>query len=89
MSAVTADRVTSATDLPPLRKKRRPFGLYLMGAFTIGMIIYLASPVFLMILYGFNNIAGERQVPKFTCCTLNWWKNILAVPALNERCRPH
>ena len=84
MSAVTVERETRATDLPPLRKKRRPFGLYVMGAFTIGMILYLASPVFLMILYGFNNIQGERQVPKFTCCTLNWWKNILAVPALNE-----
>jgi spermidine/putrescine transport system permease protein len=84
MSAVTAEREIRVKDLPPLRKKRRPFGLYVMGAFTIGMILYLASPVFLMILYGFNNINGERQVAKFTCCTLNWWKNILAVPPLNE-----
>jgi spermidine/putrescine transport system permease protein len=48
------------------------------------MIIYLASPVLVMIIYGFNDIAGERQVARFTCCTLNWWKNFLAVPPLNE-----
>ncbi len=85
MSAVTVDR-PPATEIerPPLRKKRRPIGLYIMGIFTVAMIVYLASPIFVMILYGFNDIAGERQVARFTCCTLNWWKNIAAIPPLNE-----
>jgi spermidine/putrescine transport system permease protein len=84
MSAVIVEPATNETALPPLRKKRRPIGVTLMGVFTVGMIVYLMSPIFVMILYGFNNIAGERQVPEFTCCTLNWWKNFLAVPSLNE-----
>jgi spermidine/putrescine transport system permease protein len=84
VSAVTAEPVRTEAAMPPLRKKRRPIGVTLMGIFTVGMIVYLMSPIFVMILYGFNNIAGERQVARFTCCTLNWWKNFLAVPPLNE-----
>ena len=34
------------------------------------MILYLASPVFMMILFSFNDLPGERQIAKFTCCTL-------------------
>jgi spermidine/putrescine transport system permease protein len=48
------------------------------------MIFYLASPVFLMILYSFNDIRGERQTSRFTCCTLSWWRNWLNEPGLND-----
>jgi spermidine/putrescine transport system permease protein len=63
--------------------KRRRWTFYILPAFTIAMIVYLASPVFLMILYSFNNIRGERQVPAFTCCTLNWWKGYREFGDLN------
>jgi spermidine/putrescine transport system permease protein len=84
MSTVaTAPRPVISPDLPPLRVKRRRWTYYILPVFTIGMIVYLASPVFLMILYSFNNIRGERQVPEFTCCTLNWWKAYREFPDLN------
>jgi spermidine/putrescine transport system permease protein len=63
--------------------RRRRWTFYILPVFTIAMIVYLASPVFLMILYSFNDIQGERQVPKFTCCTLNWWKNYREFGDLN------
>jgi spermidine/putrescine transport system permease protein len=82
-SVATASRQAVSPDMPPLRVKRRRWTYYILPVFTIGMIVYLASPVFLMILYSFNNIRGERQVPAFTCCTLNWWKAYREFPDLN------
>ncbi|MEP6475953.1 MAG: hypothetical protein ABJC60_01650, partial [Actinomycetota bacterium] len=82
-SVATVPRQAVEPDLPPLRVKRRRWTFYILPLFTIGMIVYLASPVLLMILYSFNDIRGERQVPKFTCCTLNWWKNYREFGDLN------
>jgi spermidine/putrescine transport system permease protein len=84
MSVVaTAPRPEASLDPPPLRTKRRRWTFYILPVFTIAMIVYLASPVFLMIVYGFNDIRGERQVARFTCCTLNWWKGYRQIPELN------
>jgi spermidine/putrescine transport system permease protein len=83
MSVVAPERPVVA-DLPPMRTKRRRWTYYILPVFTIGVIVYLASPVFLMILYSFNNIRGERQIAKFTCCTLNWWRQYRVIPDLNE-----
>lgn len=83
MSVAAPERVLVA-DLPPLRVRRRRWTFYILPVFTIGVIVYLASPVFLMILYSFNNIRGERQIAKFTCCTLNWWRQYRVIPDLNE-----
>jgi spermidine/putrescine transport system permease protein len=84
MSAVvTAPPPGASPELPPLRTKRRRWTFYILPVFTIAMIVYLASPVFLMIVYSFNKLQGERQVAKFTCCTLNWWKGYRQIPDLN------
>lgn len=82
MSEAAIDRATS--ERPPLRIKRKRWTAYVLPVFTIAMIVYLASPVFIMIVFSFNDIAGQRQIAEFTCCTLNWWREILAIPALNE-----
>jgi spermidine/putrescine transport system permease protein len=84
MSAVAAPPApTVESGPPPMRKKRRRFTSYILPTFTGLMIFYLASPVFVMILYGFNNIPGERQTPKFWGFTLDWWKGIFEQHDLN------
>jgi len=86
MSAVTAPpRTLDVAELPPPIKRtpRRRWTRFILPVFTIGMILYLAFPVFVMIVYSFN-IVRERQVAQFTCCTLQWWRDILGVPELNE-----
>jgi spermidine/putrescine transport system permease protein len=86
MSAVAT--TPQADELPPpvVRKARRRWTWYILPVFTIGMIAYLTLPVLVMIIYSFNKLSGtgERQVARFTCCTLEWWKDIAAVPALND-----
>jgi spermidine/putrescine transport system permease protein len=84
MSAVTIDRPVAAEAGPPPPRRRKRWTRFILPAFTIGMIVYLASPVLVMIMYSFNELRGERQVARFTCCTLDWWRNWNAVGALNE-----
>ena len=85
MSAVAVEPQAAPERPPaPLRRKRRKLTSYILPVFTGAMILYLTSPVLLMILYGFNDLKGERQTAKFTCCTLNWWKNWLAQTDLNQ-----
>ena len=82
MSATAFDRVT--TEARPLRTKRKRWTAYILPVFTVAMIVYLASPVIIMIVFSFNDIAGQRQIAEFTCCTLTWWSEMFAIPALNE-----
>lgn len=67
--------------------KRKRWTAYILPVFTVATIVYLASPVFIMILFSFNKLLGERQIAKFTCCTLGWWADMFAIPALNEALR--
>jgi ABC-type spermidine/putrescine transport system permease subunit II len=69
MSAVAAEPAAEV-ERPPLRVKRKRWTAYILPVFTVGMIVYLASPVFIMILFSFNDLVGERQIAEFTCCTM-------------------
>jgi spermidine/putrescine transport system permease protein len=83
MSTVVAPPdVIALPDEPAVRRPRKRWTRFILPVFTIGMILYLAFPVFVMILYSFN-IVQNRQVPEFTCCTLHWWAGIGAIHELN------
>ncbi len=72
----------SATALPPINEPHKRLTRWILPVYTWAMILYLTSPVFVMILYSFNNIPGERQTPKFWGLTLDWWRNLFGVPGL-------
>jgi len=89
MSTVVATpRPTDALEPAPVRRPRKRWTRFILPVFTLGMIFYLAFPVFVMILYSFNVLSttGEsiRQNPQFTCCTVEWWRTMFAVPSLNH-----
>ncbi len=85
MSAVaTAERPAAAVELPPLNEPRKRVTRLVLPVYSILMILYLTSPVFLMILYGFNDIPGERQTPRFWGFTLDWYKNLFNIPDLSR-----
>jgi spermidine/putrescine transport system permease protein len=89
MSAVAIDPrpVETRGDLPPINRPQRRLTRFILPVFTFAMIVYLTSPVFVMILFGFNDIPGERQQPRFLGFTLDWYKNILNVPGLTAAIR--
>jgi spermidine/putrescine transport system permease protein len=68
--------------LPPVNRPRKRMTRFVLPLFTFVMIFYLTSPVLLMIVYGFNDIPGDRQTPKFWGFTLNWYKDLFGVPGL-------
>jgi spermidine/putrescine transport system permease protein len=70
--------------LPPVNPPHRRWTRFILPTYTILMILYLASPIFVMILYGFNDVPTDRQQPKFYGFTLDWWKNMFNVPGLPE-----
>jgi spermidine/putrescine transport system permease protein len=86
MSAVATERPSAGAeqDLAPLHKPRRRWTRFVLPAYTWLMIVYLALPVFVMILYSFNDIPGERQTPKFWGFTLHWWQDLFGVAGLTD-----
>jgi spermidine/putrescine transport system permease protein len=84
MSAMTIEQVPGTRDLPPVNPPHRRWTRFILPTYTILMILYLASPIFVMILYGFNDVPTDRQTAKFWGFTLDWWKNVFNIPGLPE-----
>ncbi len=72
----------------PVRTPKKRWTRFILPVFTFAMILYLAFPVLVMIIYSFNVIpeAGEseRQTTQFTCCTVLHWQQIFKVQELNH-----
>jgi spermidine/putrescine transport system permease protein len=87
VSAVAAPARDPDLAPPVVRTKRRRWTSFILPVFTGVMIFYLATPVFLMILYSFNVLHNQeqpRQTARFICCTTQWWTEILDIPELNQ-----
>ena len=85
MSAVAAPaRSTAEVSPPPLNRPHKRWTRFILPTYTIAMIVYLASPIFVMILYAFNDVPFDRQNAKFWGFTLDWWKNVLGYPGLGD-----
>ncbi len=76
-------QTSSALHVGAPRGHRRPTR-FILPAYTAIMILYLMSPVLVMVLYGFNNVPGDRQTPRFWGFTLNWYRQAFGVPGLTD-----
>lgn len=85
MSTVAATPTTTAEFGPaPLNEPHKRWTRFILPTYTIAMIVYLASPIFVMILYSFNDVPFDRQNAHFWGFTVDWWKNFLGFPGLGE-----
>ena len=85
MSTVAATARTTAELGPaPMNKPHRRWTRFILPTYTIAMILYLASPIFVMILYSFNDVPFDRQNAHFWGFTVDWWKNFLSFPGLGD-----
>lgn len=71
----------------PLRKRHRQWARFVLLTYLTLLMLYLVTPILMMILYGFNDIPQERQTPRFWGFTLDWYRNVFADPSLNEAVR--
>ena len=87
MSTVVVEDVVTIPEAP-MRTPRKRWTRFILPVFTIAMILYLAFPVLVMIVYSFNIIPNtgesERQTTEFHCCTIVHWQEIFKVPELNH-----
>ena len=84
-TAMTARAGSEANaDQAPLHRPNKRWTRFILPSFTWLMILYLALPVFVMILYSFNAIPGERQTPRFWGFTLHWWRDLFGVAGLSD-----
>ena len=77
----------TTTALPPRNPTSGRWTRFLLPIYTALMILYLASPVLVMILYGFNDIPGERNTPRFWGFTLDAWRDPFGVAGLTRALR--
>lgn len=89
MSATTTTARAGETTLGPVYRARKRWTRFILPGFTWLMIVYLASPIFVMILYSFNDVptVPVRQTPKFWGLTLRWWRDPFGVPGMPEALR--
>lgn len=71
----------------PLREQRKKWSRLVLPTYTTVLMVYLVSPIVVMMLYGFNNIPGERQTPRFWGFTLGWWRTMFDDPSLTAAVR--
>ena len=85
MSAVaTRAEAPLRTEPAPLNRPNKRWTRLILPTFTFLMIFYLALPVFVMILYGFNHIPGDRQTAKFWGFTFQWYREVFGFQDLSR-----
>jgi len=86
--AVTAAQPRSVpVEEAPLRKPRKRLARLILPTYTVFLMLYLVTPILVMILYGFNDIPGERQTPRFWGFTLDWYRTMFDDPSLTQAVR--
>jgi spermidine/putrescine transport system permease protein len=88
-TTVAPIRIEAATRevLAPRRTRRRHPARWILPAYTAFLLLFLALPILTMVLYGFNDVPGERQTPRFWGFTLTWYRTLFDDPSLNQSVR--
>jgi spermidine/putrescine transport system permease protein len=80
----TAEFTPTAEPQVRTRSGSRRWTRFVLPMYTAAVILYLCSPVVLMILYGFNDVPGDRQSARFFGFTLDWYRNLFAEQGLTD-----
>jgi spermidine/putrescine transport system permease protein len=84
MSAAVSEQIAGRPDtavLEPRKRRGRSWARLILPAYTGLVIIYLMLPIFVMIVFGFNNTQGRYNFV-WQGFTLNWYQNLFAIPDL-------
>ena len=84
MSVVTTSPPDTALGPAPLHVPHKRLTRFILPLYTFLMMLYLVSPILLMILYSFNDVPGDRQTPRFWGFTLDWWRNLFDYPSMTQ-----
>ncbi|RNI17952.1 ABC transporter permease [Flexivirga caeni] len=74
---------TSVKSAPVARRPKRKWTYYILPVYTWAVLLYLCLPIFVMILFGFNNTKGRYNIT-FQGFTLKWYKELFAIGGLTD-----
>jgi spermidine/putrescine transport system permease protein len=88
MSAIAGTAIESTLEEPPRRRRRgrRTGGRWVLPAWGWAVILWLSSPIIVMIVFGFNNTSGKLNF-KWQGVTLKWYRQLFAIPDLTTALR--
>ncbi len=67
---------------PPRRGRKRP-ARFILPAFSWLVILWLITPIIVMIVFGFNDTTGKFNI-KWQGFTLRWYRNLFAISDLTD-----
>jgi spermidine/putrescine transport system permease protein len=82
----------AAAELPKQRRPRKRWTRFVLPVYTWLVILYLSFPIFVMILYSFNDTdvgfgTSPRVKTQWLGFTTNWYKRIFDIPDLTTALR--
>lgn len=80
---MTTTEMASATTKPVRRKQKRKWTYYILPVYTWAVLLYLCLPIFVMMLFGFNDTKGRYNIT-FQGFTLKWYKELFAIGGLTD-----
>lgn len=80
MTTTEAPRATSPV---ARRKPKRKWTYYILPVYTWAVLLFLCLPIFVMILFGFNDTKGRYNIT-FQGFTLKWYKELFAIDGLTN-----
>ena len=87
MSTLTSEVVRPpeppAPTTPAARKPRRARGRWLLPFWGWAVIAWLCLPIFVMILFGFNDVKGKQNTTLHGL-TLKWYTHLFSIPDLTD-----
>jgi spermidine/putrescine transport system permease protein len=88
MTAIAGEAIEEAYESDhrptPVRRRRRLKGGWLLPVWGWLVILWLASPIAVMIVFGFNDGNGRATSVKWQGFTLKWYKNLFAYSDLTH-----
>jgi spermidine/putrescine transport system permease protein len=88
MSAIAGTSIEATIEEPPRRQhgRRRVSGRWVLPVWGWAVIIWLCSPIIVMIVFGFNNTKGKFNI-SWQGFTIKWYRQLFAIPDLTTALR--
>lgn len=83
MSTQTAPPTKRPQPRPTRRRGRRRVGRRILSVWGWAVILWLSSPVIVMIIFGFNNTTGKFNL-QWQGFTLRWYEQLFVIPQLTQ-----
>lgn len=90
MSIAVGAREAAVTAPPARRPPRRRWTRFALPTYVALVILYLMTPIFMIVLYGFNQTGSARRVTVsyvWHGFTLDWYRNLFQIPDLTDALR--